>query len=153
MGINFLLAVLFSAPLFADNKCPTEQIFHDKVEALARSKPMERHILLNLIKSECPGRPDADYNRMLQVVAGEGAVELCLRSYFKDKKSLFFDLECRAKNLNEELLARDAASNWDKIIVRDQGKGLYKVMLGNEQCRFFSMTEKKINSIKKCSEK
>lgn len=170
MGIKFLFFFLFSIPALAASKCPSEKILHDKVETLAKSKPMERPYLIKLIKSECPGWPDSEYNRLLQVVASESKMELCLRSYLsgynKNSPNVFFDQECISKKFSSDwkalikktnadplLLSQDSASDWDKIVVRDQGKGLFKARLGSSHCLMLSVIEGKIDSSKSCSGK
>ncbi len=168
MGVKILFMFLISFPALAVSKCPTEKILHDKVEILAKSKPMERPYLIKLIKAECPGWPENEYNRLLQVVASESKIELCLRSYLsgynKNSPNVFFDQECISKKFSSDwkalikktnadpvLLAQDSASDWDKVVVRDQGKGIFEARLGSSHCLLLSVIESKIDSSKRCS--
>lgn len=75
MGIRFLLLTLISLPVIAAPKC-SEKMLHDKTLEVASSKPMEKPFLIQKVKLACPGHTDAEYERMLQVVAGESLKKL-----------------------------------------------------------------------------
>lgn len=166
MGIKFIFLFFFSVSIHAASKC-TESMLHDKTTAIARSKPMEKPFLIQKVQSECPGFPAKIYEEMLHTVGLEGTVEHCVRQYIsaieKNSSSLFFDVECRSVKFADEwkaiikrtgadplLLAQDTGSDWDKIIVRKQSDGFFRVGLGSGHCLLLSVVERKIDSSTMC---
>lgn len=164
--MKFLVLFFISFPVQAALKC-TETMLHDKTAEIARSKPMEKPFLIQKVQSECPDFPVKTYEAMLHTVGMEGSLEHCIRQYLssleKKTSSLFFDVECRSNKFTHEwksiikrtgadplLLAQDVGSDWDKVVVRKQTDGLFRVNLGSDHCVVLSVVERKIDSSTMC---
>ena len=166
MGMIVFILLSLSLPTFAASKC-TEEMLHAKTSEIARSKPMERPFLIQKVQASCPGFPAQEYEKMLQIVGLEATVEHCVRQYvsaiLNNSSSLFFDVECRTTKFADEwksigkrtgvdplLLTKTPSAEWNKVTVRKQGDGLFRVGLGSSHCVLLSVSERKIDSSKTC---